>query len=146
MLFVTPKNYLFIFYFFSIFFFLVTFFSLHFHSLVFFFSSFLVSAIFWTFPYYPESTLWTSKYQFRKLCLHCKRLSSGPAGLQGGFSARVAWLQFVDTCVRIRNVTVLSYLVFTLYKLCRRPLYGHRYTFLSSLNWFLSLFISTLNF
>ena len=32
----------------------------------------------------------------------------------------------MDTCARIRNVTALSYLVLTHYKLHRRPLLGHR--------------------
>ena len=44
----------------------------------------------------------------------------------------------MDTCAGIKIFTVLSYLVFTLYKLCCRPLLGHRYIYLSSLNWFLS--------
>ena len=57
-------------------------------------------------------------------------------GLWGGFTARAACLQFVDTCLRIQIVAISSFLVFTLYKLRRRPLLGNRYTHLSALNGF----------
>ena len=108
----------------------IFFFSLH---IFFCFSSF---NYFLNSPLLHESTLWTCKYQFCKLRLQFKHLRCGPAGLQGGFAARVACLQFADTCVRIRNATVLSYLDFALYKLGHRPLFGHRYTFQSAFIWF----------
>ena len=106
-------------------------------TIFFLFFSFLVLAIFSTFPYYKRSTLWMCKNQFLKLCLHCKHPRSGPAGLQGGSAALFAFS--VDTCVRIQNVTVFSYLVFTLHKLRCRPLLGHWYSSLSVLNWFPSI-------
>ena len=81
------------------------------------------------FTYYTKSTFSTCKHQICKLRLHCKHIRSGTAGLYGGSAALIAF--YADTSVRIGNVTVLSYLVFTLNKLRGRPLPGQRYTSLS---------------
>ena len=111
---VAPKNYLFLSSFFSIHFFLFTFFSLNFYSSVFFF-------LFPSFSYFLNfSSLYeihplNVRNRFCKLYLHCKHLWSGPARLLGGGAALLSLS--VHTCVRIRNVTVLSYHGFTLYSL-----------------------------
>ena len=90
-----------------------------------------------------QYTFWTCKNQFCKLCSYCKHLRSGLAGLQGGSTSLYAFS--VDTCVRIRNVTVLWYLVVTQYKLCRRPLLGHWNTILSALHWFPSEYLEAID-
>ena len=109
-----------------------------------FFVFFLVLAIFWTFPCYSKSKLWTCKNQFSKLQVHNIQLSFGTAGLKGGSAAIFA--SSVYTCVRVRHVTVLSYLAFTPYKLSCRPLLGHRNTILSAFYWFAWLKLVILQF
>ena len=81
---------------------------------------------FLNFSFYIKSTIWTCKHQFCKLCC---TVSKTEAAL---FSFSV------DICVRIKDGTVLSHLVFTLYKLRRWLLLGYGCTNPDFFDWVLS--------